>query len=793
MAAVDSKKAFEDFQAHCRSLPDYDDIEEYLKSDDSPFEPVLDARPFVPDFSRAIIVDNIPSVDPEKIERLKTVLLQIYNQFGETLQAEDIEMPVDPNTRKTCGYCFIRYKSTETAEKAVLTTQDFRLDGRHVFKVNLYSDMYKYVNVPETYQELEVPPFEPRPDTIEWLTDEQCRDMFVIRHEHETEVMWSNAGSDPELVYGGEREKSSGRTWCESYVTWSPQGTYLATFHPQGVRLWGGADFKPCSRFAHPNAEMIDFSPCENYVVTYRLDTNSPGDPNEAIIIWDVRSGEKKKVFKLKSPLDFKFQVQTTVSEKKAPNKSSAAAMANAAGAVPAPKSVEKLVRGIVTAYDADRRTITVQEGNTNYDNIPVDKVQPLMDPNRLKWSPDGQYAAKVGVDIIQVFAVPSMSLLDKKSIAAKDMLEFVWSPKRNMISYWAPGSGNHPAQIHIIEIPSRRDVCSRKVFDIQDGRMIWQSEGEYLCVSMTKQAGKKKSYILMLFRAAEENVPVEQIELNEPVIHFSWEQGGSKFAVIHGEARNPTLSFYTMRGSSKGGVQAVTFLFSITGKQYGEVIWSPSGGVAALAQFASDACMFDLHDVENNVALASRRHDRGNRLVWDPSGRYIASCTIIPLRGSGLAARAIADDGFNIYTFQGSLISQVKKERLYQFSWRPRPKDLLSPEEKIRVNKNLKKYEKIFDKEDRKKRHELDRAILDTRMEQATEFYRLLASKKASVARAKARRIELRDGYDSDDDSNYKVVVQVKYIFTILCRSTNPSILFTHSCKRLLSVRRRM
>ena len=56
------------------------------------------------DYSRAIIVDNIPSVEPEKIDRLKTVLLQIYNQFGETLTGEDIEMPLDNSTRKTFGY-----------------------------------------------------------------------------------------------------------------------------------------------------------------------------------------------------------------------------------------------------------------------------------------------------------------------------------------------------------------------------------------------------------------------------------------------------------------------------------------------------------------------------------------------------------------------------------------------------------------------------------------------------------------------------------------------------------------
>ena len=53
-----------------------------------------------------------------------------------------------------------------------------------------------------------------------------------------------------------------------------------------------------------------------------------------------------------------------------------------------------------------------------------------------------------------------------------------MWSPKSNMISYWSPAIGNYPAIINIIELPNRKDICSRKVFDVQDGQMTWQSEG---------------------------------------------------------------------------------------------------------------------------------------------------------------------------------------------------------------------------------------------------------------------------------------------------------------------------
>ena len=47
----------------------------------------------------------------------------------------------------------------------------------------------------------------------------------------------------------------------------------------------------------------------------------------------------------------------------------------------------------------------------------------------------------------------------------------------------------------------------------------------------------------------------------------------------------------------------------------------------------------------------------------------------------------------------------QVKQEKLYQFSWRPRPKDLLSAEDKKKVVKRLPHYIKIFDSEDKKRK----------------------------------------------------------------------------------------
>ena len=51
--------------------------------------------------------------------------------------------------------------------------------------------------------------------------------------------------------------------WTETYVKWSPHGTYLTTFHNQGVALWGASEFVRCGRFTHTQVQLVDFSPDE--------------------------------------------------------------------------------------------------------------------------------------------------------------------------------------------------------------------------------------------------------------------------------------------------------------------------------------------------------------------------------------------------------------------------------------------------------------------------------------------------------------------------------------------------
>ena len=74
-----------------------------------------------------------------------------------------------------------------------------------------------------------------------------------------------------------------GKTWCELYVQWSTQGSYLATYHRQGIALWGSKDWKKLGRFAHNSVKHIEFSPQEKYMATYN---DQEGD--KAWVIWNM-------------------------------------------------------------------------------------------------------------------------------------------------------------------------------------------------------------------------------------------------------------------------------------------------------------------------------------------------------------------------------------------------------------------------------------------------------------------------------------------------------------------------
>jgi translation initiation factor 3 subunit B len=185
--------------------------------------------------------------------------------------------------------------------------------------------------------------------------------------------------------------------------------------------------------------KLIDFSPCEQYLVTWSHDHIiipagaqqgpqyfSPDDEGNNIAVWDIKSGDLLRTF---------------------------------------PTS------------------------NLHDDN-PGQKKS--MQWPVLKWSPDDKFVARVTPgQQISVYELPGMGLYGKKSLKVEGVVDFEWcpqgdkdlqdekdikasgksakKPRENMLAYWTPEVANQPARVTLISFPSRTILRQKNLFNVTE------------------------------------------------------------------------------------------------------------------------------------------------------------------------------------------------------------------------------------------------------------------------------------------------------------------------------------
>ncbi|XP_047340878.1 eukaryotic translation initiation factor 3 subunit B-like [Impatiens glandulifera] len=523
-----------------------------------------DALEFDDELNNIIVVDNLPIVPKEKFDKLEGVIRKIYGQIG-VIKENGLWMPIDPNTQKTLGYCFIEYNLPQEAEVAREKTNNYKLDRSHIFAVNMFDDIEKFMKVPDEWAPPESKPYEPGENLQQWLADEKARDQFVIRAGNDTEVLWNDARHmKPDPVY-----KRS--FWTESFVQWSSLGTYLATVHRQGAAVWGGASsFNRLMRYAHPQVKLIDFSPGERFLVTYS--SHEPSNPRDthrvALNIFDVRTGKVMRDFKGSAD---EFAIGGT----------------GVTGVVwpifrwaggKDDKYFARIGKNIISVYETETFSLVDKKSI---------KVENVVD---FSWSP---------TDSILALYVPEL------------------------------GGGNQPARVSLIQLPGKEELRQKNLFSVSDCKMYWQNNGEYLAVKVDRYTKTKKSTYtgFELFRIKERDIPIEVLELenkNDKIIAFAWEPKGHRFAVIHGDGPRPDVSFYSMRTAHNTG--RVSKLTTLKAKQANALFWSPAGRFIILAGLKGFNGQLEFFNVDDLETMATAEHFMATDIEWDPTGRYVAT-----------------------------------------------------------------------------------------------------------------------------------------------------------------------
>merc|ERR1719320_31057 len=658
----------DDYNPMDEEEPQFSDPEDFIDdiTDDELLADIIRKRPKPSDsVDSVIIVDCIPKVGKDRLEKLKNVIKKLFSKFGSVVETY---YPVD-DEGTTKGYMFLEFSSPQNAHEAVNMTNGYRLDKQHVFQVNHFSDFERFSDIPEEWQEPDPKPYQDLGNMKYFLQNKECFDQFsVIYGEGDKTAIFLNSAEPTNIE---ERAR-----WTETYVRWSPQGTYLATFHQKGIALWGGPKFSQIMRFSHTGVQLIDFSPCERYMVTFSILQDNPEDP-QAIIIWDIRSGTKKRGFHCET-----------------------------------------------------RSTWPI-----------------------FKWSSDGNYFARMGEDTISIYETPSFGLLDKKSLKITAVRDFQWSPSDNIISYWVPEQENTPARVTLVEIPSRKELVVRNLFNVADCKMHWQKNGDFLCVKVDRYKKKLDDkdaqvkyggiyYNFELFRIREKQIPIDKVEVKEPVFAFAWEPTGSKFAYIHGEAPRINVTFYNIQPKGK-----VILMKTLEKRSANTLFWSPNGQFCVLAGLRSMNGVLEFVDTHDMTVMNQTEHFMATDVEWDPTGRYVASA--VSWWGHKV------DNGYWLWNFQGVLQHKQPLEKFCQLQWRPRPASLL-PESKVKeIRKNFKTYAQKFETEDSMRKMTASKDLLEKRRGLMEEYRQYREQKKVEFNNGKNIRLELRNGIDTDELHN--------------------------------------
>ncbi|KAJ3212659.1 Translation initiation factor 3 subunit b [Dinochytrium kinnereticum] len=617
---------------------DFSDIEERFKV------------PMPQGYDSIVIIDGLPTFEESKEEKFLVFLKKkLTNVGGIKHTTVPYASAEGKKERVSKGYLFLEFETPEQANLCVKSTADgLIIDKSHTAYVNKFDDIERFLGISEEYIPPVIEPFVERSHLRSWLLDERCRDQWVIMKDDDVSVFWNNKAEQPDMVH-------SRRNWSDMYVSWSPLGTFLATFHKQGVALWGGNSFDKIVRFAHPNVKLIDFSPDEKYLVSW---SNEPvvtptGDHHHAIV-WDVQSGRQLRSFVV------------------------------------------------------DPSTLQTGEAKS----VPGSSIK--IDWPLFKWSHDSKYFARMtpGANgMISVYETPSMGLLDKKSIKIENVQSFEWSPSDNIISYWTPEAetGNIPARVTLISIPKREIVRTKNMVSVISANLYWQSTGDYLLVKVERAKTKKQAVTnFEILRMKEKGIPVEVVEAKagESVTNVFWEPKGDRFAVIAQESSRIFVHFYQMvstapqPASKKGGPTEVApvgvkLLRSLERKGINQVVWSPNGRIAVLAGIRAFQGDLEFWDVEEGYMLGQGEHYMCTDVEWDPTGRYLMS--------SVSWWRVQTDPGFILWTLTGTPLAKQPVPVFKQILWRPRPPCPLTVEEQKKVKKNLKEFSKEFDEADAK------------------------------------------------------------------------------------------
>lgn len=714
---------------------EFEDIKlDEIPVDDVDFTDLEEQYKVTDDFSfdQYIVVSGAPVIPESKVPVLKKALTGLFSKAGKVI---DMEFPIDAGTKKSKGFLFVECASQADADRIIKAFHTKRLDLKHRLYLYTMKDVERYNSdsFEVDFKEPEMPSFVPSSALKSWLQDELVRDQYVLQKDDLTTVFWNTTLEDADNVV------ESRDNWSNNYVRFSPYGTYLFSYHDQGVVAWGGPHFDRLRRFYHPNVRTSSVSPNEKYLVTFSADpivcndddTDSPftkRNEGHQLCIWEITTGLLMTTF-------------------------------------------------------------------------PVVK-SPFLHWPLVRWSFNSKYCARMVGDTLVVHdSTNGFAPMESKALKVPGIRDFSFAPagvklhpyRQNdepsvLLAYWTPETNNMSCKGTVVEVPRGRVLKTVNLVQVSDVSLHWQNQAEFLCFNVERHSktGKTLFSNLEICKLTEKDIPVEKIEFKDCVKAFEWEPNGNRFVAIADRDNgddNPAIprhviSFFAPEAQEKEknrqavGIKKWKKVAEIADKFSNTISWSPAGRFVVVATLVkpnvrkSDFLFFDMDfagekNINENTEVQASLKDvakptfmSATDMKWDPSGRFLSVWSS--------ALKHKMENGFKIYNVGGVMIKEEIITNFKNFAWRPRPASLLSNAERKKVRKNLKEWSAQFEEQDAMEADSAMRDLILRQRELLKEWheYREASSKQMSDAFG-YQAFDVLPLDDNEDD--YTVVEEVK------------------------------
>jgi len=178
---------------------------------------------------------------------------------------------------------------------------------------------------------------------------------------------------------------------------------------------------------------------------------------------------------------------------------------------------------------------------------------------------------------------------------------------------------------------------------------------------------------------------------------------------------------------------------------------WSPAGRYLVLAGLKTMNGQLEWIDTESLESSAKEVHQLCTDVVWDYTGRFVASYVS--------AWRNKNENGFVIWNCRGKRVYHLNKDPFFQFLWRPTPPSILPKDqlEALSQPENFKKYQKKYKTMEREEQIAVNKKRREEQEKLKNDFKSLVLQR---LKEQEADLVWMKSlGVHDDTDSDFYVV----------------------------------